>query len=430
MKRTISVAAVFSLVVALLTLSWAPPTQAELPPGNLLAPDLSGDNEVPPVATAASGSAAVAINFNDGAVCFLIDTDLNQADITGAHIHVGEAGVNGGVVVDFGDIAADGFDGCVDGVAEATLQAILDNPAGHYVNVHTGDHPGGEIRDQLQASTAEPGSFEGLLDGDQEVPPSGSTVTGSIGISLDDDGFVCYEIQHTGFETAVTGAHIHEGDAGVNGPVVVDLHSDIFGGALGASGCVLADTETAAAIAANPGGYYVNVHTEAFPAGEIRGQLREAVIDVPDPDPEPSPGDVDATCAAYIAGIQLQIDLVFDDSSIEDPATLEAFLTGFQVIIDDMVEVAPEEILEEVTAFGGLWAELHAVLAAGGYDYDQLSLAQLDAIIDLADGLDVLGTIIDEWADANCDVDGSIEFPALPVSVAAQPVAAAPTFTG
>jgi CHRD domain/PEP-CTERM motif len=61
--------------------------------------------------------------------------------------------------------------------------------------------------------------------------------------------------------------HIHSGAAGVNGPVVVD-----FSGQLSGSG--LADPDLASVLA-NPTGFYVNVHTNTFPNGAIRGQVPE-----------------------------------------------------------------------------------------------------------------------------------------------------------
>ena len=70
--------------------------------------------------------------------------------------------------------------------------------------------------------------------------------------------------------------HIHVGAAGVNGPVVVTLFTGstdrklIFQAAR-----VQTDATTAAAICANPAGYYVNYHTTQFPGGAIRGQLIE-----------------------------------------------------------------------------------------------------------------------------------------------------------
>jgi hypothetical protein len=36
------------------------------------------------------------------------------------------------------------------------LQAIVDDPAGYYVNLHTAEFPGGAIRGQLAAGTAPP----------------------------------------------------------------------------------------------------------------------------------------------------------------------------------------------------------------------------------------------------------------------------------
>ena len=73
-------------------------------------------------------------------------------------------------------------------------------------------------------------------------------------------------------------AHIHEGAAGTNGPVVVNLAAPADGNAAdclteGEEGKFVGD-QTVAEILANPQNYYVNVHNAEFPGGAIRGQLR------------------------------------------------------------------------------------------------------------------------------------------------------------
>jgi sugar lactone lactonase YvrE len=69
-----------------------------------------------------------------------------------------------------------------------------------------------------------------------------------------------------------TQAHIHQGKAGTNGPIVVDFTPFISSNII--SGCV---EEVAPAVLdamqAKPSNYYVNVHTAEYPAGAMRGQL-------------------------------------------------------------------------------------------------------------------------------------------------------------
>ena len=114
--------------------------------GRPLHADLSFDNEVPPTTgTAATGSAFVTLNQGQGEVCFDITTSGLSGGVTGAHIHVGEAGVPGGVVV---SLTAAYPSGCVDADG-ALIKAIRKNPGGYYINVHTTAVGSGEVRGQL-----------------------------------------------------------------------------------------------------------------------------------------------------------------------------------------------------------------------------------------------------------------------------------------
>jgi len=67
----------------------------------------------------------------------------NLDAVVAAHIHPGAVGVNGAPAVDFGGQLTGS------GLIDADLAAIVANPDGWYVNVHTGTFPAGAIRGQL-----------------------------------------------------------------------------------------------------------------------------------------------------------------------------------------------------------------------------------------------------------------------------------------
>ncbi len=111
---------------------------------------LSGDAEVPPVATTASGTGAITIN-PDMTVSGKVTTSGVAA--TMAHIHVGKAGANGAVVVTLAK-SGDNVWLVPDGtrLSEAAYQSYK---AGElYVNVHSAEHKAGEIRGQLNPPKA------------------------------------------------------------------------------------------------------------------------------------------------------------------------------------------------------------------------------------------------------------------------------------
>lgn len=69
----------------------------------------------------------------------------------------------------------------------------------------------------------------------------------------------------------VVATHLHQGPAGVNGPMAVELSPGFAGDVL--DGSIPVDSDLAARVLANPSQYYVKLHSLKFPGGAIRGQL-------------------------------------------------------------------------------------------------------------------------------------------------------------
>jgi hypothetical protein len=113
------------------------------------------------------------------------------------------------------------------------------------------------------------------LSGAQEVPPNNSTAKGAGEIAVMPDGMVSGSITVSGMTP--TAAHIHDGASGINGPVIIKLDRTANGFAVPA-GAKLSDEQMAKFKAGNT---YVNVHSDAFPPGEIRGQLTAPAMSKP-----------------------------------------------------------------------------------------------------------------------------------------------------
>ncbi|MGH3038193.1 MAG: CHRD domain-containing protein [Gaiellaceae bacterium] len=115
-----------------------------------------------------------------------------------------------------------------------------------------------------------------VLKADNEVPPSGSKAFGAALVHVNGTKLsFSVAIVNPARESFFAG-HIHVGAAGVNGPVQVLLFSGSTDRRLIVQAARLDISETlAAAICADPAGYYVNYHTTDFPGGAVRGQLNE-----------------------------------------------------------------------------------------------------------------------------------------------------------
>ena len=139
-----------------------------------------------------------------------------------------------------------------------------------------------------------PTVFTAILSPANEVPPVSNSEAGGRGAAQIDltvtrdagnvvtGATATFYFQLSGFPngTTTTGAHIHPGAAGTNGPVIVSTGVSaaapvvLSGGATEfRSGPVTVDAATAQAIINNPAGYYFNVHSPVNGGGYARGQL-------------------------------------------------------------------------------------------------------------------------------------------------------------
>jgi hypothetical protein len=107
------------------------------------------------------------------------------------------------------------------------------------------------------------------LSAQNEVPPAASTATGSGSVTVGSDCAVSANISVSGM--TATAAHIHEGRAGANGPVLVPLTKSGDNAFVAAPGAKMTEAQCASYRAGNT---YVNVHSDKFKGGEVRGQLK------------------------------------------------------------------------------------------------------------------------------------------------------------
>lgn len=129
-------------------------------------------------------------------------------------------------------------------------------------------------------------NFKAHLTGSGEVPANTSIATGQATFQFSKDGTTLHYKLIVANIDDVRASHIHLAPSGQNGPVVAFL----YGGPPipGTTNGILAEGSITSADLRGPlggesldtlrekmesGELYVNVHTDAFPGGEIRGQI-------------------------------------------------------------------------------------------------------------------------------------------------------------
>ncbi len=231
------------------------------------------------VSTNAKGVASLQLNITADTLWYDVVVDGLSGAIAGIHFHLGVMGQSGSVVADLGaGINGNHVSGTLTGASlnAFLLGGLVRNAI--YINVHTANNAGGEIRGQVMSLARE--GFTISMD------PQQNNVTGSNGMG---SGYVSIDAMGLNAEVLVvmdnmttqpTGIHFHTGPKGSTGGVLADLGGWLKGNAKG--GTVWGFWENNAATAPLTwadvmlfwhDSVYINAHTAANAGGEIRGQV-------------------------------------------------------------------------------------------------------------------------------------------------------------
>ena len=144
------------------------------------------------------------------------------------------------------------------------------------------------VLNSVKVQAQEGQTFSASLSGKDEVPPTESNSTGTAKFQVDENSSqVSYWVNVTGIKK-INQAHIHNGTEGQNGDIVVTLTKNKSAKGndgppnIGFSGNItkddlqgpLKDKELTDLVSLmSDGNAYVNVHTDKYPDGAIRGQI-------------------------------------------------------------------------------------------------------------------------------------------------------------
>jgi len=245
---------------------------------------LTGSQEVPPTTSPGFGNFTGTFDSTHSNITITLTVANLGAAINGYHIHEKAPGSqSGSIVINFQGLGGTFVNNVLTGtfpVAADVAARMIANPSNFYVNVHTTQFPGGAIRGDLAITSGGVINYAADLRGTNEVPPNASTAFGSAFVTIDTTSNTLYwDVVTSGLSPTLS--HIHgQAAAGANAGVLINFATSAAaftnGRTSGSISLAGLSTDNLNALLTNPGNFYVNVHSAAFPGGEIRGQLVSA----------------------------------------------------------------------------------------------------------------------------------------------------------
>lgn len=228
--------------------------------------------EVPAPANRNEEGEATIELFSDNSLKFNLHIhNLSPSDaLTNAHIHIGDAGTSGPIMIPFSPtFTGAGTTGTVTNLRQGQIDTLLGKPV--YVNVHSTQAPAGLARGQLDKTIVLAQDIP--LLGTNEVPIVTTTATGRAILRLTSDKVLYSVVTVNNLESndTLTVSHIHPGATGTNGSPLIFLCNNLSDFGL----VKVSDPLTDAVynqLTKDP--MYVNAHSRRHGSGLVRGQIR------------------------------------------------------------------------------------------------------------------------------------------------------------
>lgn len=224
---------------------------------------LNAAAEMPTNSSAGTGVAALSLEGTT--LNYYISFSGLSGPATLAHIHAPYTPLgSGGVMVGLSPPAA--AQGVMNGTIALTADQVTNMVNGLcYLNIHTAQNPGGEIRGQIV-----PMRIAVFLNGASEVGPVSTPATATGFLSLIGSQLF-YDISYSGLSSTPTASHIHgPATPSESAGVIIPLATPVGTSGSYSGSVSLTPTNLAYLLA---GQTYVNIHTISNALGEIRGQI-------------------------------------------------------------------------------------------------------------------------------------------------------------
>jgi hypothetical protein len=235
--------------------------------------EMHASYEVPaPAGRNEEGDASLELLSDNSLVYTFHIHNLKPGDVlTNAHIHSGDAGTSGAVLIDLHPgFVGSGATGIIKNLRQGQVDSLLNNPV--YINVHSAQVNSGLVRGQIDKKIEL--AMDIALSGNNEVPDTiFTTATGNAILRLTDDKVLYSKVTVNNLEAndTLSFSHIHRGGAGANGQIRIFLcNTEADFGQLKVS-APLHDS-LFHMLTTDP--MYVNVHSRRHGPGLIRGQVR------------------------------------------------------------------------------------------------------------------------------------------------------------
>ncbi len=234
---------------------------------------VSPKNEIPARSGRTETGTANLSLYSDNSFKYVITvTGLAAGDaLVAAHIHVGNVITNGSVVLGLDPVFAGATaTGTITNLRSTFVDSLKSDDNELYFNVHSTQQPGGLLRGQMNENIVV--AEDVVLLGTNEVVPVTTLATGVAILRLTDRKKLYSKVTVSTLDAgdAIMAGHIHTGEVGTNGPVIVPLCATAAD-----FGIVKMFTLTDAVYnAVKTDAVYVNAHSSNKPGGLVRGQIR------------------------------------------------------------------------------------------------------------------------------------------------------------